>query len=336
MEKPVLGITMGDAAGVGPEIIVKALADAHMYEISRPVVFGDKKILERAARITGSKLQIRAIESPSEGGREFGIIDVIDHDNLPADLPFAKLDAKAGKAAYEYIQSAVKYALQHEVHAIVTAPLNKEALHMGGCPYPGHTEILGALTHTKDYSMMLVSGPLKVIHVTTHVSMRQVCDLITKERVGTVISLADETLKLMGIEKPRIAVAGFNCHSGEHGLFGAEDDAEILPAVEAARAQGIHAEGPIPPDTVFHRAANLKEFDIVVCMYHDQGHIPIKVLGFATGVNVTVGLPCIRTSVDHGTAFPVAGTGKADSQSMTEAMLLGAQMAKVKFADDLA
>ena len=159
MEKPVLGITMGDAAGVGPEIIVKALADAHMYEISRPVVFGDKKILERAARITGSKLPIRAIESPSEGGREFGIIDVIDHDNLPADLPFAKLDARAGKAAYEYIQSAVKYALQHEVHAIVTAPLNKEALHMGGCPYPGHTEILGALTHTKDYSMMLVSGP---------------------------------------------------------------------------------------------------------------------------------------------------------------------------------
>ena len=335
MQKPILGITMGDAAGVGPEIIVKALEDAHMYEISRPIVFGDKKIIERAIKITGSSLQAAAIRQPSDGGRSFGTIDVMDLDNLPADLPFARLDARAGKAAYEYIAAAVACAMKQEIHAIVTAPLNKEALRMGGCPYPGHTEILGALTQTKDYSMMLVSGPLKVIHVTTHVSMREACDLIKKERIGTVIDLADETLKLMGIEQPHIAVAGFNCHSGEHGLFGTEDDAEILPAVEAAKARGINAEGPIPPDTVFHRAANLKEFDIVVCMYHDQGHIPIKVLGFSSGVNVTVGLPCIRTSVDHGTAFPVAGTGRADSESMTEALLLGAQMAKVKFAKQL-
>ena len=335
MQKPILGITMGDAAGVGPEIIVKALEDAHMYEISRPIVFGDKKIIERAIEITGSSLQAAAIRQPSDGGRSFGTIDVMDLDNLPADLPFARLDARAGKAAYEYIAAAVACAMKQEIHAIVTAPLNKEALRMGGCPYPGHTEILGALTQTKDYSMMLVSGPLKVIHVTTHVSMREACDLIKKERIGTVIDLADETLKLMGIEQPHIAVAGFNCHSGEHGLFGTEDDAEILPAVEAAKARGINAEGPIPPDTVFHRAANLKEFDIVVCMYHDQGHIPIKVLGFSSGVNVTVGLPCIRTSVDHGTAFPVAGTGRADSESMTEALLLGAQMAKVIFAKQL-
>lgn len=335
MKKPVLGITMGDAAGVGPEIIVKALEDMHLYEFARPVVFGDAKILQRAVKLTGSQLEIRSIGEPSEGGCQFGTVDVMDLDNLPADLPFGQLNAQAGKAAYEYIQSAVKHAMKYEVHAVVTAPLNKEALHMGGCPYPGHTEILGALTQTKDYSMMLVSGPLKVIHVTTHVSMRQACDLIKKERVETVIHLADETLKLMGIDEPHIAVAGFNCHSGEHGLFGDEEDNEILPAVEAARQCGINAEGPIPPDTVFHRAANLKEFDIVVCMYHDQGHIPIKVLGFSTGVNVTVGLPCIRTSVDHGTAFPVAGTGRADSQSMTEALLLGAQMAKVKFAKEL-
>ncbi len=336
MKKPVLGITMGDAAGIGAEIIVKALEDAHIYEISRPVVFGDKKILERAAKLVDSKLTIRAVAQPAAGGSDFGIIDVVDLDNLPVDLPFGRLDARAGKAAYEYIKAAVEYAMKQEVHAIVTAPLNKEALHMGGCPYPGHTEILGALTGQKDYSMMLVSGPLKVIHVTTHVSMREACDLIKKERVETVIRLADDTLKLMGIGKPRIAVAGFNCHSGEHGLFGGEDDAEILPAVEAAKALGIDADGPIPPDTVFHRAANLKEFDIVVCMYHDQGHIPIKVLGFATGVNVTVGLPCIRTSVDHGTAFAVAGKGTADSRSMTEALLLGAQMAKVKFIKELA
>ncbi|SHK56932.1 4-hydroxythreonine-4-phosphate dehydrogenase [Selenomonas ruminantium] len=335
MEKPVLGITMGDAAGVGPEIIIKALADQGLYEKARPVVFGDQKILERAAGIVGSPLKIRKVENAAQGGRDYGMVDVVDLNNLPQDLPFAQLDARAGKAAYEYIAAAVKAAQQQEIHAIVTAPLNKEALHMGGCPYPGHTEILGALTGTKDYSMMLVSGPLKVIHVTTHVSMRQACDLVKKERVETVIRLADEAVKLMGIPQPRIAVAGLNAHCGEHGLFGDEDEREIVPAVEAARGAGIDAQGPIPPDSVFHRAANKKEFDIVVCMYHDQGHIPIKVLGFETGVNVTVGLPCIRTSVDHGTAFPVAGTGKADSRSMTEALLLGAQMAQVKFADVL-
>lgn len=182
---------------------------------------------------------------------------------------------------------------------------------------------------------MLVSEALKVIHVTTHVSLRDACDLVKKERVLTVIDLANDTLKLMGIENPRIAVAGLNPHSGEHGMFGTEDDREILPAVEEAKAKGIHVEGPIPPDSVFFRAAVKKEFDIVVVMYHDQGHIPLKVLGFETGVNVTVGLPCIRTSVDHGTAFPVAGQGIADSRSMTEALLLGAQMANVKFADIL-
>ncbi|MCH3960112.1 MAG: 4-hydroxythreonine-4-phosphate dehydrogenase PdxA [Selenomonas sp.] len=335
MKKPVLGITMGDAAGVGPEIIAKALADPQIYEVARPVIFGDKKIMERAVQITGQALKCCSVAEPSAGGLSFGTIDIVDLDNLPADLPFAQLDARAGKAAYEYIAAAVACAMRQEIHAIVTAPLNKEALHMGGCPYPGHTEILGALTNTKDYSMMLVSGPLKVIHVTTHVSMREACDLVKKERVGTVIRLADETLKLMGIEKPRIAVAGLNAHCGEHGLFGTEDDQEIAPAVKAAQALGIQAEGPIPPDSVFHRAANKKEFDIVVCMYHDQGHIPIKVLGFETGVNVTVGLPCIRTSVDHGTAFPVAGTGRADSRSMTESLMLGAQMARSKFAKQL-
>ena len=333
MKKPILGITMGDAAGVGPEIIVKALADPAIYNLARPVVFGDKKIMERAVQVVGSPIICQAVAKPTDGGNDFGTIDVIDLNNLPADLPFAHLDARAGKAAYEYIAEAVKYALKGEVHAIVTAPLNKEALHMGGCPYPGHTEILGALTGQKDYSMMLVSEALKVIHVSTHVSMRQACDLVKKERVETVINLANDTMKLMGIEKPRIAVAGLNAHCGEHGLFGDEDDREILPAVEAAKERGIEIEGPIAPDTVFHRTVNKKEFDIVVVMYHDQGHIPIKLLGFEVGVNVTVGLPCIRTSVDHGTAFPVAGTGRADSRSMTESLLLGAQMAKVKYAN---
>lgn len=333
--KPILGITMGDAAGIGPEIIAKSLNDSHIYEIARPVVFGAKKIMERAVKIVDVPLTCNAVHDIESSGNTFGIIDIVDLDNLPDDLPFAQVDARAGKAAYEYIERAVATAMQEKIHAIVTAPLNKEALNKGGAHYPGHTEILGTLSGQKDYAMMLVSGALKVIHVSTHVPLRQACDLVKKDRVLNVIKLADEAVKMMGIPQPRIAVAGLNPHCGEGGLFGNEDDLEIVPAVKAARAQGIHVTGPVPPDSVFHRAANLKEFDIVVVMYHDQGHIPIKVLGFETGVNVTVGLPCIRTSVDHGTAFPVAGKGMADSRSMTEALLLGAQMAKVKFTDQL-
>ncbi|WP_019553961.1 4-hydroxythreonine-4-phosphate dehydrogenase PdxA [Propionispira raffinosivorans] len=333
--KPILGITMGDAAGVGPEIIIKALTDTHIYDIARPIVFGDKKIMERAIGLLHSKLTCNSVQNPQQGYFRYGTIDIVDLDNLPADLPFAKVDARAGKAAYEYIEKAMQFALKQDIHAIVTAPLNKEALNLSGCNYPGHTEILGALSGEKDYSMMLVSGSLKVIHVTTHVALREACDLVKKERVLKVIKLADETLKLMGIEKPRIAVAGLNPHCGEHGLFGTEDELEIVPAIKLAQQAGINAIGPMPPDSVFHRAANLGEFDIVVVMYHDQGHIPIKVLGFESGVNVTVGLPIIRTSVDHGTAFPVAGEGIADSKSMTESLILGAKMANVKFADFL-
>ncbi|WP_027937683.1 4-hydroxythreonine-4-phosphate dehydrogenase PdxA [Anaeroarcus burkinensis] len=330
--KPILGITMGDAAGIGPEIIVKALTDKELYEVARPVVFGDKKIMERAIGIVGASLTCRAISEPAQGGKEYGVIDIIDLDNLPADLPFSQVDARAGKAAYEYIEKAVSYAMKEEIHAIVTAPLNKEALNLGGNHYPGHTEILGALTGQKDYSMMLVGGPLRVIHVTTHVAFSKVPELVKKERVLRVIKLADEALKMLGIAEPRIAVAGLNPHSGEHGLFGNEDEREIAPAVAEAKALGMDVTGPVPPDTVFYQAAIKHEFDMVVVMYHDQGHIPIKVLGFETGVNVTVGLPCIRTSVDHGTAFAIAGQGIADSRSMTESLLLGAQMAKVKFA----
>ncbi|MEN6412273.1 MAG: 4-hydroxythreonine-4-phosphate dehydrogenase PdxA [Veillonellales bacterium] len=330
--KPILGITMGDAAGIGPEIIVKALAERKIYDIARPVVFGDKKIIQRAVKIIGADLKCQAVQAPSLAGKAYGTIDIVDLANLPADLPFAQVDARAGKAAYEYIEKAADYALKQEIQAIVTAPLNKEALNLGGNHYPGHTEILAALSGQKDYSMMLVSGPLKVIHVTTHVPLRKACDLIKKARVLRVIKLADEALKMMGIENPRIAAAGLNPHSGEHGLFGDEEELEITPAVDAAKAIGINVTGPVPPDTVFYQAAIKKEFDIVVVMYHDQGHIPIKVLGFETGVNVTVGLPFIRTSVDHGTAFAIAGKGIADSRSMTESLLLGAQMAKVKFA----
>jgi 4-hydroxythreonine-4-phosphate dehydrogenase len=329
--KPILGITMGDATGAGPEIIVKSLTDKNIYEISRPVVIGDKKIMERAAKIVGSDMVCRAIDHPGDGGNDFGIIDVVDLDNLPADLPFATVDGRAGKAAYEYVEKAVNYALKGEIHAIVTGPLHKEALNLGGYHFPGHTEILAHLAGTKDYAMLLVGGPLRVIHVCTHVSIRKACDLVKKERVLRVIHLANESMKMLGIESPRIAVAGLNPHCGEGGLFGDEDATEIVPAVEAAKMEGINVSGPIAPDTVFYRAAIKNHFDIVVVMYHDQGHIPLKVLGFETGVNVTVGLPYIRTSVDHGTVFGKAGKGTADSQSMTAALELGAQMARAKF-----
>ena len=324
---------MGDAAGIGPEVIVKALADKRIYELAHPIVIGDKKIMQRALDIVKSDLQLRTVQDIDNLHSEFGYIDLIDLNNLPADLPFAKVDARAGKAAYEYIESAVDLTLKNKIHAIVTAPLNKEALHAGGKNFPGHTEILAHLSKTDDFSMMLTSEKLNVIHVTTHVSIRQACDLIKKERVLTVIELAEEYSKMLGFAEPRIAVAGFNPHAGENGLFGDEDEKEIVPAVKEAQARGMNVVGPLPPDTVFHRAANLDEFDIVVVMYHDQGHIPIKLLGFDTGVNVTVGLPFIRTSVDHGTAFPIAGQGIADSRSMTEALYLGAKMANVKYAN---
>ena len=331
--KPVLGITMGDAAGIGAEIIVKSLADKHLYEIAQPVVIGDKKMMQRALDLLQSPLKINVVTNLDNLNTKYGTIDLVDLDNVPADLPYSQVDPRAGKAAYEYVEKAVQYAMANKIQAVVTAPLNKEALHAGGKMFPGHTEILAQLSGTKDYSMMLVSEKLRVIHVTTHVQLRKACDLVKKERVLTVIKLADENAKMLGFKQPRVAVAGLNPHSGENGMFGDEDSKEIVPAVEAAKQLGINASGPIPPDTVFHRAANLNEFDIVVVMYHDQGHIPIKLLGFDTGVNVTVGLPFIRTSVDHGTAFPIAGKGIADSKSMTESLYLAAQMAQIKFGN---
>lgn len=335
MKKPVLGLTMGDPAGIGSEIIVKALLDKKMYDISRPVVFGDAKQLERLAKIVNADVEVHVISDPDEAQPSPQRIEVIDLHNVAADVPFGQVQAECGKAAYEYIKAAVDCAKGHKIQAIVTAPLNKEALHAGGCPHPGHTEILANLTNTKDYSMLLVGKNLRVIHVSTHIQLRKACDAVKKDRVYRVIKLADETMKLMGFENPRIAVAGLNPHCGENGLFGWEDENEIVPAVKDALKEGINVQGPIAPDTVFHRAANRNEFDIVVVMYHDQGHIPLKVLGFSSGVNITVGLPIIRTSVDHGTAFEIAGKGIADPESMIVAMEIGAQMAKVRFKEDL-
>lgn len=325
---PILAITMGDAAGCGPEIILKALADPQIYQMCRPLVFGDAKRMVFVKDQIKSSMKINCVADAQSGLYQCGTIDVLDFDNVPADLPFGQVDSRAGHAAYQYIEAAVQQALEKQVAAIVTAPINKEALHKGGHKFPGHTEILGELSQTKDYAMMLSSDDLKVIHVTTHVSMREAADLIKKERVLRIIRLADRTLRLLGLENPRIAVAGFNAHAGENGLFGREELDHILPAVEAAQQEGINASGPVPPDTVFFRTVKRKEFDIVVVMYHDQGHIPIKVLGFEEGINVTVGLPFLRTSVDHGTAFDIAGKGIADSASMTAAIDFAAKVAQ--------
>lgn len=330
--KPIVGITMGDGAGVGPEIIIKALSDQGMYEICRPVVIGDIKMIERANGIINSGHSCRAVSHPREAGLEFGIIDVLDLNNLPADLAFGKVDPIAGKAAFAYIETAAEYALKNEIQAIITAPINKEAVNLAGYHYAGHTEILAHFANETNYSMLLYSQNLSVIHVSTHTALRDACDMVKKERIEQVVALADETMKLIGLEKPRIAVAGLNPHCGENGMFGKEDLLEIVPAVEECSRLGYTVAGPIAPDTVFYRAAIKNDFDVVVVMYHDQGHIPLKLLDFHNGVNVTVGLPFIRTSVDHGTAFDIAGKGIAEGQSMKEAIKLGAQMAKVKFA----
>ncbi|MGI6126058.1 MAG: 4-hydroxythreonine-4-phosphate dehydrogenase PdxA [Planifilum sp.] len=318
--RPVIGITMGDAAGIGPEIIMKALNDPSLYRMCRPLVLGEAKMLERAGRILRLPLQVKAVRRLEEADFRPGVVDCLDLDLLPADLPFGKVSAEAGNAAFRYLEKAVELAREGALSAICTAPLNKEALHKGGHPYPGHTEILAQLTGTEEYAMMLSSPQLKVIHVTTHVGLIDAIRRITPDRVYTVIRLAHETLGRAGFSKPRIGVCGINPHAGENGLFGdGEEEEKIVPAVTRARAEGILASGPHPADTLFYRAVR-GDFDIVVAMYHDQGHVPVKVLGLEAGVNITVGLPILRTSVDHGTAFDIAGKGIADEGSLKEAI----------------
>jgi 4-hydroxythreonine-4-phosphate dehydrogenase len=327
--KPVIGITMGDAAGIGPEIIVKALQNISIYEQCNPLVIGDAKILERAARITNSRLTIRPISNIKEAVYEYGTIDCIDLDLLPADLPFGQISAVAGDAAFQFLKQAVELATKGDIQAICTAPLNKEALHKGGHLYPGHTEILADLTGTQDYAMMLSSPKLKVIHITTHVGLIKAIEIINPDRTYKVIKLAHETLTRAGKENPSIAVCGINPHAGENGLFGnGEEEEKLIPAIRQAQSEGINVTGPYPADTLFYRAVR-GDFDIVVACYHDQGHAPIKVLGLETGVNITVGLKggIIRTSVDHGTAFDIAGKNLADERSMIEAIRVAVELA---------
>jgi len=316
---PLVAVTMGDPAGIGPEIIAKTFADPGFHARNRALVVGDAGMLERAAHLLGVPLRINGIPEPEDAAFEPGTADVLQVGELPLDLPFGELDARAGDAAFRYLERATRLAGAGRVAAIATAPLNKEAMHLAGHGYPGHTEILADLTGTQDYAMMLVTDELKVIHVSTHVSLREAIDRAQPERELAVIRLAHESLQKLGVERPRVAVAGLNPHAGENGLFGKEDLEKIRPAVKAALEEGVDASGPWAPDTVMMRARQ-GHFDVVVVQYHDQGHIPVKLMGFDTGVNVTVGLPFFRTSVDHGTAFDIAGTGKADHASLEAAL----------------
>ena len=327
MTRPVVAITMGDAAGVGPEVIAKALARQEVYDRCRPLVVGDLGRIRRAVEITGVDLEVTAVNGPEDAGYTHGTVDVLDTDCIPDDLPFGELSEVAGEGAYRCIETAVGLALEHRVGAICTAPLNKEALHKAGHVFPGHTELLAELTGTEEVSMMLNAPRLRVIHVTTHLGIIDMVDRIEPGLVERTIRRGHDTLVKAGIEHPRIAVCGINPHAGENGLFGyGEEEEKVAPGIEAARESGIDAQGPLPADTIFFRAGR-GDFDLVVAMYHDQGHGPVKVLGIEAGVNVTVGLPVIRTSVDHGTAFDIAGTGRAEEASMVEALRQAADLA---------
>jgi len=325
--RPVIGITMGDAAGVGPEIIMKALTHRSVYEQCRPLVIGDTARLRDAARRAGVALEVRSIERPADAAFRYGVVDCIDLGLIPADLPYGQLSPIAGDAAYQYIARTVELTSAGELDAICTAPLNKEALHAGGHIFPGHTEMLAHLTGIDEVSMMLVAPNLRVIHVTTHIGLLDAIRRIEPGLVQRTIERAHATLVRAGIENPRIGVCGINPHAGENGLFGhGEEEEKIIPAVQVLQTRGWRVEGPLPADTLFFRAGR-GDFDVVVAMYHDQGHGPVKVMGLEAGVNVTVGLPVIRTSVDHGTAFDIAGKGIADERSMLEAFRQACELA---------
>lgn len=312
-----LGITMGDPAGVGPEIIVKALANDPALR-RRCVVYGAKSILEYYNNTFGHGLTVQTVAAPAEGDPD--ALRVIEPVAIALeDFEIGKVSPACGNVAFRCLEAAVKAAQAGEIGAIVTAPLNKEAMNAAGHHYDGHTGALAHLTNTPRCAMLLWTDLIKVIHVTTHVSMRQACDMIQKDRVVQTIELAYETLRQAGYENPRIAVAGLNAHAGENGLFGTEEIDHIIPAIEDCKARGMCVEGPLPPDTVFLKCKN-RVYDVVVAMYHDQGHIPLKLLDFQGGVNISVGLPVLRTSVDHGTAFDIAGKGIAATESLLEAI----------------
>lgn len=320
--KNIIGITMGDPAGIGPEIILKAFIDDRVKNL-HVVVIGNYYVMESVMKAIGiAGIKLNKIEKIEEADFHLAILNVLHIDNICIKtLEPGKVQAMAGNAAFEYVKLATELAMKGEISAVATAPLNKEAMHLAGHKFPGHTEILAHYTNTKDFAMLLFDDLLKVIHVSTHISLKQAIETLNKDRIASVIQIAHDTLKLVGYEAVKIGVAGINPHAGEGGLFGDEEIREIIPAIDRKKAEGINVDGPVPPDTIFLRAKE-GEYDVVVAMYHDQGHIPLKLLGFHSGVNVTAGLPVIRTSVDHGTAFDRAWKGISNPSSMIQAILL--------------
>ncbi|SLM64569.1 MULTISPECIES: D-threonate 4-phosphate dehydrogenase [Dickeya] len=323
----IIAVTMGDPAGIGPEIIIKSLAEGELSG-APVVVVGCIQTLRRILALgIVPQVELNEIARPADARFAPGVVNVINEPLAePESLRQGVVQAQAGDLAYRCIKRATALAMAGEVHAIATAPLNKEALHSAGHLYPGHTELLAKLTNSRDYAMVLYTDKLKVIHVTTHIALRKFLDTLNRDRVETVIAMADTFLKRVGYQAPRIAVAGVNPHAGENGLFGDEEINIVGPSVEAMKAKGIDAYGPCPPDTVYLQAYE-GQYDMVVAMYHDQGHIPLKLLGFYDGVNITAGLPFIRTSADHGTAFDIAWTGKAKPESMAVSIKLAMQLA---------
>ena len=320
--KPLIAITMGDPCGIGPEVIAKALASAEVYAICRPVVVGSSWAMEQVQQFVDAPFKIREVDSPTEAGLLLGLVEVVDPHNLnPEDVTVGRVSPACGKAAMEWVSAAAQLALSGQVSALATAPVNKEAASLAGYTAIGHMELLQEISGAEEVATMLMSGRLRVVHLTTHRSLRRACDYVTKDGILAKLVLTHDSFSKWGMTNPRIGVAALNPHGSDGGLLGDEEAQEIGPAVEEARGRGIDARGPVPADIVFHQAIQ-GDYDVTLAMYHDQGHIPIKVHGFEGSITANLGLPFVRTSVDHGTAFDIAGTGIASETSMLEAIRL--------------
>ena len=327
MEKPIIAVTMGDPAGIGPEIVAKSIADKATYDVARCIVIGDKKVMEKAIKIVGADLKVNVVESPADGDYSYGVLNMIDLDNIDMSrFEYGKINAMCGQAAFDYIKKSIEITMDKQADAVATTPINKESLHAAEVDFIGHTEIFGALTGTADPLTMFETNGLRVFFLTRHKSLRDMLDDIKKDRIIDYVERCTDALRRLGVKEGTMAVAGLNPHSGEHGLFGWEEVKEIAPAVEELRERGFNVAGPVPADSVFHQAAQGR-FNSVLSLYHDQGHIATKTLDFDRTISITNGMPILRTSVDHGTAFDIAGKGIAGAVSMEEAIRLAAKYA---------
>ncbi len=327
MEKPIIAVTMGDPAGIGPEIVAKSIADKATFDVARCIVIGDKKVMEKAIKIVGADLKVNVVESPADGDYSYGVLNMIDLDNIDMSrFEYGKINAMCGQAAFDYIKKSIEITMDKQADAVATTPINKESLHAAEVDFIGHTEIFGALTGTADPLTMFETNGLRVFFLTRHKSLRDMLDDIKKDRIIDYVERCTDALRRLGVKEGTMAVAGLNPHSGEHGLFGWEEVKEIAPAVEELKERGFNVAGPVPADSVFHQAAQGR-FNSVLSLYHDQGHIATKTLDFDRTISITNGMPILRTSVDHGTAFDIAGKGIAGAVSMEEAIRLAAKYA---------